>query len=298
MNLLSFKKQGNYMKLKTLVLSVLLVLGTVANAAEKPKYQLLNTDGFGFVAPIVPTTSSVADLQAGMIVYEASSNLFKGLNTSGTWDIMSGSGSAPTAYAPTIQKFTSGSGTYTLPSAPVPLYIRVRMVGGGGGGGSSGTPTNGSAGGNTTFGSSFLVANGGSGSSQSGGVGGTASIAGGASGFTVDGGGSTGGGFVTTQNLAGAIGGSTPLGMGGYGGGYSGPASGGDGTGYGSGGGGGGAPGNNHSGPSGAAGGYIEAIITSPSATYSYAVGSAGVGGGSYGGDGAPGVIIVEEFYQ
>ena len=42
--------------------------------------------------------------------------------------------------APTVQKFTSGSGTYTLPSSPrAPLYIRVRMVGGGAGGSGSAT---------------------------------------------------------------------------------------------------------------------------------------------------------------
>jgi hypothetical protein len=53
---------------------------------------------------------------------------------------------------------------------------------------------------------------------------------------------------------------------------------------------------------SGAAGGYLDAIIGSPSSTYSYAVGAAGSGGsagtsGNSGGSGGSGVIIVEEHY-
>lgn len=38
--------------------------------------------------------------------------------------------------APTVQKFTSGSGTYTTPAGV--KYIRVRLVGGAGGPGGSG----------------------------------------------------------------------------------------------------------------------------------------------------------------
>ena len=45
--------------------------------------------------------------------------------------------------APTIQKFASGTGTYTTPVSPAPLYLRVRMVGGGGGGGGSGSGSTG-----------------------------------------------------------------------------------------------------------------------------------------------------------
>ena len=52
----------------------------------------------------------------------------------------------------------------------------------------------------------------------------------------------------------------------------------------------------------GGAGGYIEAYITSPSATYSYTVGTGGNGGsagtnGYAGGNGASGVIIVTAFF-
>jgi hypothetical protein len=80
--------------------------------------------------------------------------------------------------APTVQKFTSGSGTYTKPNNAT--YIRVRMVGGGAGGNGSGNATTygvGGAGGNTTFGSSLLVANGaGVNSLQNAGTPGTASL--------------------------------------------------------------------------------------------------------------------------
>ena len=45
-----------------------------------------------------------------------------------------------TILAPTVQVFTSGSGTYTLPTKPrKPLYIKGKMVRGGGGGSGSGS---------------------------------------------------------------------------------------------------------------------------------------------------------------
>lgn len=96
--------------------------------------------------------------------------------------------------APTVTKYTSGSGTYTTPSGV--KHIKVKMVGGGGGGAGSGNTTTGGAGGdggNTTFGTSLLTANGGKGGSinsggySSGGDGGTASINIGATGFTIRG---------------------------------------------------------------------------------------------------------------
>jgi hypothetical protein len=54
-----------------------------------------------------------------------------------------------------------------------------------------------------------------------------------------------------------------------------------------------------HENGGGGAGGYLEKLITSPSATYSYAVGSGGSGGSGTqsGGNGGSGVIIVQEFY-
>ena len=103
--------------------------------------------------------------------------------------------------APTIQTFTTGSGTYTTPAGV--KYLVVELVGGGGGGSGSGTgaPGAGGAGGNTTFGSSFLTANGGNGASvdvalgNTGGTGGTASIGVGATGLAIQGG-SGGSGIV------------------------------------------------------------------------------------------------------
>lgn len=73
-------------------------------------------------------------------------------------------------------------------------------------------------------------------------------------------------------------------------------------TNTGGGGGGGGTGAGTTPGLGGGAGGYVEAIINSPSATYSYAVGAGGTAGtagtgGAAGGGGGSGVIIVEEHY-
>src|SRR6266404_7409448 len=92
----------------------------------------------------------------------------KTLDTAGTGNAFKINGTTVTTAAniaalftkPTIQIFTSGSGTYTTPANVT--YISIRQVGGGGGGAGSGTgAANGTAGGNTTFGSSFLTCNGG-----------------------------------------------------------------------------------------------------------------------------------------
>lgn len=223
--------------------------------------------------------------------------------------------SGSTFVAPTIQKFTTGSGTYTTPTSPrTPLYIRIRLVGGGGAGGGGGTtPTGGGTGGNggnTTFGSTVVVGNagtgGGGGSSASngtGGAGGSASLSG-SSGSAFSGG-SGGDGDQNSIATVGAISGygaSSPLG-GGAG------ASAASGTGRsaaantGSGGAGAGAPASTNAPGGGGAGGYADAIVTSPSATYAYAVGAAGTAGtagtaGSAGGAGAAGYIEVTEYYQ
>lgn len=207
---------------------------------------------------------------------------------------------------PTVQKFLSGSGTYTTPADC--LYIRVRMVGGGGGGVASfqtGTPTAGGNGGNTTFGSSLLVANGGSGApagSQAGGDGGTASLGTGPIGIAL-----TGGWGNVANNIsstgAGAPGGSSALGGSGKGGGAGGAGFDGKAN-TGSGGGGGGSGPTAWAGGGGGAGGFVDAIITSPASTYAYAVGAGGtagaVAGGTVyaGGAGAAGLIEVTEYYQ
>lgn len=208
--------------------------------------------------------------------------------------------------APTMQVFTSGSGTYTTPANVVRL--KVRMIGGGGGGSGSGTASGGTgtAGGSSTFGSSLLTAVGGSGGAfqnATNGTGGTTTINSPAYGFGITGGNGGGrsiNGTASTQ-LAGAPGGNGPFGGGAFGSLQT--ALNGQ-TNTGGGGSGGGTSGTSNSdvGSGGGAGGYIEAYITSPSSTYSYAVGAGGGGGsagtnGFAGGSGGSGIIIVEEFY-
>lgn len=221
--------------------------------------------------------------------------------SNGTWVTLSNSASAAVT-APTVQRLLSGSGTYTTPVSPAPLYLRVTMVGGGGGGGGPGNPgPTGTAGGNTTFGTSLLVANGGqpgTGSLGTSGPGGTASVSSPAivlaavSGSYGDSGMQIPGGNFTVSGS----GGTSPFG--GAGGGTShdnDPTAGATNSGSGGGGAGGNASVETASG--GASGGYVVAWIPSPSATYSYAVGAAGVGAGG-GANGGSGVIIVEEHYQ
>lgn len=212
---------------------------------------------------------------------------------------------------PTTQRLKSGS-TYTTPTNPSPKYIVVEMVGGGGGGGggsSASNGTDGGAGGNTTFGTAFLIAYGGSGgfkgstagSQPAGGAGGAADLST-AEGMSMPGnGGGSGvnmvaatypwGGFGAPSYFGGAPRGQfqtstnadSNTGAGGYGGGSST-------TGHQSGGGGG-------------SGGYVRAIISSPSASYSYAIGAggtagSGAGGANNGGTGGSGLIVVTEYYQ
>ena len=195
---------------------------------------------------------------------------------------------------PTTQVFASGSGTYTTPANC--LWIEVEMVGGGGGGAGSGT-TPGAAGdgGATTF--STLTANGGAKAvTVNAGAGGTASgghlnVAG-VTGQNVTGG---------VANTAGGHGGISYFGGSGWGSAQF-PGGGGTAVGPGSGGGGAGCAATASAGGGGGSGGYVRAIINSPSATYSYAVGAAGSGGtagtsGAVGGAGAAGRIIVIEHY-
>jgi hypothetical protein len=217
-------------------------------------------------------------------------------NSSGVRKSMTGNG--PALVAPTLQKFTSGSGTYTRPTSPTPLYIVVEMLGGGGGGGGNvsngtsggggagayiraliaspsatysygvgstasggGTDTTGTAGNDTTFGSNTAGGGGGGtkGSSGTGGAGGTATLSLGV-GLAVTG---TAGNAVQNSVVAdtgGGIGGAGAFG----------------------------------GGPLGAVGG-------SPAGSGAANSGSGGNGGTATtgtGGDGAAGVIVVTEYYQ
>jgi hypothetical protein len=210
-----------------------------------------------------------------------------------------------TGYPKTVTVYTGGSGTYTTPANCTAIY--VRCVGGGGGGGGSGnagSPTSGGTGGSTTFGS--LTANGGAGGPNSltggfqgggpgGATGGDLNINGNPGqtapgnslpalfrSFGVNGGNSIfGGAGLAGTNGSGAV--TVSATSGGGGGGV-----GGDATTYASAGGG--------------SGGYCEKLITSPSATYSYAVGAGGTAGaagtgGSTGGTGGAGLIVITEYY-
>lgn len=176
----------------------------------------------------------------------------------------------PSTTAPTVQKFLSGSGTYTLPANV--KYIRVKMVAGGGTGGTGTTSGGGGAGGyqefvintpaatysygvgaagaSTTFGANTCTAgsNGGNGGGGAGGAGGTASVV--SLGTSVDA--CTGGTGGTGDAGGGGNGGNSYFGGG--------------------------------AGVSGGAGGVAAASNT-------------GSGGSANSGAGAAGKVIVEEFY-
>ncbi len=294
--------------------------------------QVLKTDGSGGLSWTTNIAGNAANVTGTVAVSNggtgstslAANNVLLGNGTSAlqavapstSGNVLTSNGTTWTSAAPaaitlpTIQKFTSGSGTYTTPANV--RYIKVTAVGAGGGGGASGTASSGGtggAGGNTTFGSSLLVANGGVGGQQGnqpGGTGGTASLGTGPVGLAVSGGiGGAGQGSISAT-VSGGTGGNSPLGGAGGGG----PAAGGTGTAgtagadnTGSGGGGAGnLNGAGYSGSGGGAGGYVSAMIFTPAASYAYAVGAAGTagstaGGGNSGGAGGSGVIVVEEYY-
>lgn len=196
---------------------------------------------------------------------------------------------------PTITALTSGSGTYTTPTGCVRLKIRMVGAGGGSGGSSGGYA---GTGGYTFFGSwSAYGGNGGGGSGTwQGGTGGSGGTN------------STGTLIKRQSGVQGAsgngveypsCGGSTPFGGAGPGPVAAGAAAGiaaAANTGSGA----GAAIVSSGSSPgAGGSGEYVEFMITSPAASYSYAVGASGsAGAGSpAGGLGGSGVILIEEFY-
>lgn len=208
---------------------------------------------------------------------------------------------------PTVQIFTSGSGTYTTPAGV--KWIRVRMVGAGGGGGGSGnnfSTTAGTTGGNTTFGTSLLTANGGAGGQTfgSGGAGGGVTVNSPAVATVALQGGRGQPAWVGISGAGGSGGNGGVSPFGGAGGGGTNDSGQAAIANSGSGGGGAGGPTTTptYSGTGGGAGGYIDAIISSPSSSYSYAVGASGAGaaagtGGHAGNASGSGIIIVEEYY-
>jgi hypothetical protein len=103
-------------------------------------WQMLNSPG-----PLYPSSGSVGALGSigynsnGNFVWTAAGTAGQVLKSNGstapTWITLAGSSSLK---APTKQ-ILSGSGTYTTPSSPSPLYITVSMVGPGGAGGGAST---------------------------------------------------------------------------------------------------------------------------------------------------------------
>lgn len=205
---------------------------------------------------------------------------------------------APVTRQATRTVLTSGtSATYTTPSGAIRL--NVRLVGPGGGGSGTGVGPGAGANGSaaTTFGSLSAGAGGGS-ANAVGGVGGA--VSGGD--INIAGNAGENGQNESTVDSSGGNGGSGPFGGAGRGGVDSGGSAGATNSGAG-GGGGSGATGTFISGGGGGSGGYVEKLITGPSATYTYTVGAGGAGGtagtsgGVAGGSGGGGMIIIDEFY-
>lgn len=299
--------------------------GTITLGSALAANTLINLCGFltfadagvsnGNTVPYLILDSNGA-WEYGVGTYTASgTTLSRTLGASSTGSLLNLSGSAqvfvtarkedlPNQKGPTIQTFTSGSGTYTTPSGAV--WLRVRMVGGGGGGsgGGTGAPGNGGNGGTTTFDSLSATGGGGGPNPVNGGF--TGGPGGSAAGGDINAPGQPGnsmpGNVGSNFNGYGGNGGSGLFGAGGLGGGNGG-APGVAARGNGAGGGGAGGTSAQYGAMGGGAGGYCEKIINSPAATYSYAVGVAGTTGtagtgGAAGGAGTAGLIIVEEHYN
>lgn len=96
------------MKKATLV--AFAVLCSTTAFADDSQYHLLETSRFDVVAPSVPGTASVSAPQVGMIVYDASSDQFKGLNSSGNWDAMT---------APNAGNLVTSGGAMRIESARI-----------------------------------------------------------------------------------------------------------------------------------------------------------------------------------
>ncbi len=288
--------------------------GTLELAASGTVFhenQLISTTAEGGAGAADSATVMYSTTARSNVPFRLVGKLVNTQTTAGTWASAGTSlqvgifGTLVGFVQPTVQKFTSGTGTYVTPAGA--RHIRVRLIGGGGGGGPGGTGSYGSAtaGGNTTFGSTIVVGNGGSqgvGAAAVGGAGGSASLGSGAVGTVLSGGTGHGGGFSSSAAFAGGAGASSPFGAGGPGTrGAAGAAV--ANTGTGGGGGGCDVATNNLGGCGGGAGGYCDAIIINPAATYAYAVGAAGSGGsagtsGYAGGNGGSGYIEVTEYYN
>lgn len=204
--------------------------------------------------------------------------------------------------APTVQRFTTGTSQTYTPAAGI-ARIKVRMCGGGGGGGGA-TANNGQAGGATSFGSWTAVNGNGGGGNTVGAVGGAGGTGGtnGTGTLVVRITGGQGSGITmsgTSINNSGGIGGQNPFGGAGV---MAANAAGTNGAANTGAGGGGGGSINSDTGAGGGAGEYVEFWMTAAQvgASQTYTVGTGGSGGAAgtnAGGNGAAGIIIIEEFY-
>ena len=219
--------------------------------------------------------------------------------------LTSGSGGTSNTAVTLTQTVTATTGTNVSWTAPAnTAYVVVETWGAGGGGaGAAGGASSGGAGGSTCFGTNTTACTSPTLSATGGGAG-IINGAGGAGGtgsggdINLTGGGGGGSGNISAGNFAaGGAGGSAP----GGGGGAPGTGQGGSstaGAAYGGGGSGGDSNAVNYSGGGGAGGGYAKKVITSPSGTYYYTVGtggtagSAGSGGTAGGAGGAGGISI------
>ena len=276
-------------------------LGTVANLTRFVRFSGALVLTYNASSLILPGASNITTAAGDTAIFASDS--------SGNWRCYDYQVAAGAIKARTRTVLTSGSGTYTVPTGCVSIY--VRLIGGGGGGGGSradGSSGTGTGGGNTTFGSSFLTGGGGGAgrggtSGFTGGVGGTAT--GGdvnCVGFCGDASvGNASAGASSLFSVYGVNGASSQFGSGGTGG-SNGGGAGNAASSYGAGGGGGGGSGSTVNGSGGGAGGYVEKVIGAPSASYSYAVGGAGGGGtgvtGGSGGNGVGGLIVIDEYYS
>lgn len=273
------------------------------NAATATKWATARTESLtGDITGSNASVDGSANWSIGTTLATVNSNVGSFVASSITVNAKGLVTAASTGAAPSVTVYTSSSGTYTTPTGA--RWLHVRMVGGGGGGAGGGPSTvqAGGAGGNTTFGTSLLTASGATGATTTG-AGGTATISSPAVGVASTG--NQGGGFLafTSQFGTGGIGGASQFG----GCGSVGANAGGSAAAANSGAGGGGGGFGNvaslyYSGAGGGAGGYIDAIITSPSATYSYAVGAGGTAGASNasgfaGGAGGSGVIYITAYF-
>lgn len=259
--------------------------------ATSPSYHLLSSSGpYAVVAPILSDDPSAGDRLAGQFYFNLSTSSFNAIDSTGNVVTL---GSTYTSQPPQVTVLTTTTGVpYDTPAGA--RYLRVRMVGGGSGGHGSGSSGSGAGGTgqNTTFGPSLIA---GGGSATAGG-----SVSGlGASDIGFAGANGSISGGVNSTAPAGA---SSPFG--GAGCGNNAASAGCDAVANtGSGGGGAGGSGTFNPGNGGSAGGYVEALITSPAPSYSFTIGSGGSGGaggtgGAAGGKGGSGIIIVEAFFN